>query len=111
MRRKALFLSIVALTLALTAAVPALAQDEFVFGLILVGPENDRGWSQAHYEGGQFVEERIPGTRMIVFPSLNAADAPETTTLDVVTEMVDQGAQLIFTTSDAFEEDTTAVAE
>ena len=111
MRRKALFLSIVALTLALTAVVPALAQDEFVFGLILVGPENDRGWSQAHYEAGQFVEERLPGTRMIVFPSLNAADAPETTTLDVVTEMVDQGAQLIFTTSDAFEEDTTAVAE
>lgn len=91
---------------------PALAQDdEFVFGLVLVGPQNDHGWSQAHYEGGQYVEEQIPGTRMIVFESLNPADAPETTLLDVVTEMVDQGARLIITTSDAFEEDTTRVAE
>ena len=24
----------------------------FKFGMILVGPQNDRGWSQAHFEGG-----------------------------------------------------------
>jgi basic membrane lipoprotein Med (substrate-binding protein (PBP1-ABC) superfamily) len=92
-------------------ALPALAQDEFVFGVVLVGPENDRGWSQAHYEGGRYVEETVPGTRMIFFPSLNPADAPETTLLDVVDEMVDQGARVIFTASDAFEEDTNRVAE
>jgi simple sugar transport system substrate-binding protein len=92
-------------------ALPALAQDEFVFGIVLVGPENDRGWSQAHYEGGLYVEETIPGTRMIYFPSLNPADAPETTLLEVVTEMVDQGARVIFTASDAFEEDTNSVAQ
>jgi simple sugar transport system substrate-binding protein len=93
-------------------AAPAFAQDdEFVFGLVLVGPQNDQGWSQAHYEGGEYVEQRIPGTRMLVFESLNSADAPETTLLDVVTEMVDQGAQMIFTTSDAFEEDTNTVAQ
>lgn len=92
-------------------ALPALAQDEFVFGVVLVGPENDRGWSQAHYEGGLYVEEVVPGARMIYFPSLNPADAPETTLLDVVDEMVDQGARVIFTASDAFEEDTNRVAE
>jgi simple sugar transport system substrate-binding protein len=92
-------------------ALPASAQDEFVFGVVLVGPENDRGWSQAHYEGGRYVEEVVPGTRMIYFPSLNPADAPETTLLDVVDEMVDQGARVIFTASDAFEEDTNRVAE
>jgi simple sugar transport system substrate-binding protein len=93
------------------AALPALAQEDFVFGLVLVGPENDRGWSQAHYEGAQYVVENVPGTSFVHFPSLNPADAPETTLLDVVTEMVDQGAQVIFTTSDAFEEDTSVVAE
>jgi simple sugar transport system substrate-binding protein len=87
------------------------AGEEFVFGMVLVGPQNDRGWSQAHYEGGQFVEENLPGARMLVFESLNPAAAPETTLRDVVTEMVDNGATLIFTTSDEFEEDTTAVAE
>lgn len=108
--KKSVFLLAVISVLALLVA-PIMAQDEFVFGLVLVGPQNDRGWSQAHYEGGLYVEENVPGTRMLVFPSLNPADAPETTLLDVVTEMVDQGAQLIFTTSDAFEEDTDGVAE
>jgi simple sugar transport system substrate-binding protein len=104
-------LMVVAVVLLAVLAAPALAQDEFVFGIVLVGPENDRGWSQAHYEGGQYVEANVPGARMVFFPSLNPADAPETTLLDVVTEMVDQGAQVIITASDAFEEDTDAVAE
>lgn len=110
MVRKLLLCSVL-LSLFVLSVVPAVAQDEFVFGVVLVGPENDRGWSQAHYEGGLFVEETIPGTRMLYFPSLNPADAPETTLLDVVTELVDQGARLIFTASDAFEEDTNDVAE
>jgi simple sugar transport system substrate-binding protein len=111
MMRKSWLFSILALAFIALAVVPTLAQDEFVFGLVLVGPENDHGWSQAHYAAGQYVEEHIPGTRMVFFPSLNPADAPETTLLDVVTELVDQGAQIVFTTSDAFEEDTDAVAE
>ncbi|MBI5669656.1 MAG: BMP family ABC transporter substrate-binding protein [Chloroflexi bacterium] len=91
-------------------ATEAPTGEEFVFGMVLVGPKNDRGWSQAHYEGGQYVEQNLPGARMLVFESLNPAAAPETTLLDVVTEMVDSGATLIFTTSDEFEEDTSAVA-
>jgi simple sugar transport system substrate-binding protein len=89
---------------------PAVAQDEFVFGMVLVGPQNDRGWSQAHFEGGQYVEQNVPGTKMLVFEKLNPADAPETTLADVVAEMVDQGAKLVFTASDEFEEDTAGVA-
>jgi simple sugar transport system substrate-binding protein len=110
MHRKGLLFVIAALAFVALAVAPAFAQDEFVFGLVLVGPENDRGWSQAHYEAGLYVQEHVPGSRMIFFPSLNPADAPETTLLDVATELVDQGAQVIFTTSDAFEEDTDAVA-
>jgi simple sugar transport system substrate-binding protein len=85
--------------------------EEFVFGMVLVGPKNDRGWSQAHYEAGQYIEENIEGARMVVFESLNPADAPEATLEGVVDEMVEQGAQLIFTTSDEFEEDTVGAAE
>jgi simple sugar transport system substrate-binding protein len=89
----------------------ALAQDEeLVFGMVLVGPQDDNGWSQAHYEGGQYVVENVEGTRMVVFESLNPADAPETTLRDVVGEMVAEGASLIFTASDEFEEDTAEVA-
>lgn len=81
-----------------------------VFGLILVGPKNDHGWSQAHYEAGLYVEQNLPGSRMIVFESLNSADKPEATVEGVVADMVADGATLIFTTSDEFEEDTTTVA-
>jgi simple sugar transport system substrate-binding protein len=91
--------------------VPAHAQDEeFIFGMILVGPANDGGWSQAHYEGGRYVEENVPGATMLVFESLNPADAPEATLESVVTDMVSAGAQLIITSSDAFEQDTDTVA-
>jgi simple sugar transport system substrate-binding protein len=81
------------------------------FGMILVGPKEDRGWSQAHAEGGAYVEENLEGAEMIVFESLNPADKPEATVESVVDEMVADGAKVIFTTSDEFEEDTLAVAE
>ncbi len=115
MNKRLFFVFLVLLLVALTVA-PALAQDssdegDFVFGLVLVGPENDHGWSQAHYDAGQYVEAHVPGTKMLVFPSLNTADSPETTLQDVVTEMVDQGAKLIFTTSDDFQNDTDPVAQ
>lgn len=109
MTRKLLLLLVVVLAL-MAVAPAAMAQDEFVFGMVLVGPRDDRGWSQAHYEGGLYVEENIPGARMLVFESLNAADKPEATLADVVALFVEEGAQLILTTSDAFEEDTAAVA-
>lgn len=86
-------------------------EGELVFGVVLVGPKNDRGWSQAHYEGGLYVEENLPGARMIVFESLNSADKPEATLEGVVDDMVADGAQLVLTTSDEFEEDTVGVAE
>lgn len=105
-----LLLGCVLLALLALVVGPALAQDEFVFGVVLVGPENDHGWSQAHHEGAQYVLDHVPGTRMVEFPSLNTADSPETTLQDVAAEMVSEGAKLIFTTSDAFEEDTDTVA-
>src|SRR6185295_2572490 len=41
----------------------AVAQDAseaaapLTFGMILVGPQDDRGWSQAHREAGEYLEE------------------------------------------------------
>jgi simple sugar transport system substrate-binding protein len=108
MKTKSLWLTALLL---LSLALPALAQDEFVFGMVLVGPKNDRGWSQAHYEGGLYVEENVPNARMLLFESLNPADAPQATLESVVSDMVAAGAKVIFTTSDSFEQDTDAVAE
>jgi basic membrane lipoprotein Med (substrate-binding protein (PBP1-ABC) superfamily) len=85
--------------------------EDVTFGMVLVGPKNDRGWSQAHYEGGLYVEENLPGSSMIVFESLNSGDKPEATLEGVIDDMVAEGATLIFTTSDEFEEDSLGVAE
>jgi simple sugar transport system substrate-binding protein len=99
-------------SLVLTACASSTASSKGVtFGVILVGPRNDHGWSQAHYEAGQYVEANLPGSQMIVFESLNPADKPEATLEGVVDDMVSQGATLVFTTSDEFEEDTLAVAK
>ena len=111
MSRKVSLALVVAIVMIALTVVPAFAQDEFVFGVVLVGPENDRGWSQAHFEAAQYIEQNMPGARMVFFPSLNTADNPETTLMDVAQNMVDEGAKVIFTTSDAFEEDTDSVAE
>ncbi len=110
MNKKLFFGCLVLALIALTVA-PALAQDDFVFGLVLVGPQNDHGWSQAHYDAGQYVEQQVPGTKMLYFASLNTADNPQSTLQDVVSDMVDQGAKLIFTTSDDFQNDTDPVAQ
>jgi basic membrane lipoprotein Med (substrate-binding protein (PBP1-ABC) superfamily) len=90
---------------------PEVEAEPVTFGMVLVGPKNDRGWSQAHHEGGLYVEENLDGSRMIVFESLNPGDKPEATLEGVVDDMVADGATLIFTTSDEFEEDTLGVAE
>ena len=88
-----------------------IAEEGIKFGVILVGPKNDHGWSQAQYEGGLYVENNLPGSEMIVFESLNSADKPEATLEGVVEEMIADGAKLVFTTSDEFEEDTLTVAQ
>src|SRR3989304_10416304 len=70
--------------------------------MILVGPQNDQGWSQAHYEAGRYVVEQLglPAEAMIVLDKVNTADRPETSLESVGDEMVANGAQMIFATSD-----------
>ncbi|MCL1598637.1 MAG: BMP family ABC transporter substrate-binding protein [Actinomycetia bacterium] len=81
----------------------------FKFGMILVGPQNDRGWSQAHYEAGKYIEE-MTGAEMISLDTVNPADRPETSVEQVVSDMIDQGAQLIFATSDDMKDGIEAAA-
>jgi len=104
-------ISILALVaIVLTACKGSTSKKEFVFGVILVGPYNDHGWSEAHYRAGKYVEEKVPGTRMIYLDKLNPADRKGTTLEQVVDDMVSQGAKLIFSTSDDFAADTDVVA-
>ncbi len=103
-------LMIVILALVACKPKPTPTPQEFVFGIILVGPYNDHGWSEAHYTAAQYVTEKLPNSRFEYLDKLNSADRPETTLEQVVEDMVSKGAKIIFTTSDAFMEDTDRVA-
>jgi simple sugar transport system substrate-binding protein len=96
--------------------VPTIAPTEvpvqpFVFGMLLVGPYNDHGWSQAHYEAAKYVEERIPGSKFIYIDKVNPADHPGTTAEQLAEELVSQGAQLVIFNSDDMKADSTAFAK
>lgn len=81
------------------AATTTEAPEPLVFGMILVGPENDRGWSQAHFDAGQYLVDEF-GAQMISLDTVNTADRPDTTVEQVIDDMVAEGAQIVFATSD-----------
>ena len=88
------------------------APEDFTIGMLLVGPQNDRGWSQAHYDAAEYVlqELGLPESALIVLDKVNTADRPETTIEAVVDDMVAQGAQLVFATSDDMKDGILAAA-
>ena len=83
-----------------SSAIAIAAEKPFIFGLLLVGPYNDRGYSQAHYEGGKYTEKMIPGAKMIYIDKVNPADRPGVTIPQLVDDMVEKGAKLIIANSD-----------
>ncbi len=91
-----------------TTAAPS--GEPLVFGMVLVGPKDDHGWSQANYDAGQYLVDKL-GAEMIVRESINPADSPETTVDQVINDMVDQGAQLVFATSDDMKDGVELAAE
>lgn len=76
------------------------AAAEFPFGLLMVGPANDHGWSQAHLEAGQVMEKVLPGVKMLYIDKVNPADRPGITIPMLVDDLVSKGAKLIIGNSD-----------
>jgi simple sugar transport system substrate-binding protein len=101
---------LVVVTMLMTACGGSAKKGEFIFGVVLVGPYNDHGWSEANYVGAKYAEQQIPGAKMIYLDKLNSADRKGTTLEQVVDDMISQGAKMIFTTSDDFAADTDVVA-
>jgi simple sugar transport system substrate-binding protein len=93
-----------------TETTAAVAAEPLTIGMVLVGPRDDRGWSQAHYEGGQYLEDKI-GAELIVVDLVNPADKPETTVEQVIADMVDQGADIVIATSDDMKDGVQLAAE
>jgi simple sugar transport system substrate-binding protein len=104
-----LFLTFLALFAAAFPLGATAADPPFTFGLLLVGPYNDHGWSQAHYDGGKYVEKMV-GAKMIYIDKVNPADRPGVTIPQLVDDMVEKGARLIIANSDDMKDGTREAA-
>jgi simple sugar transport system substrate-binding protein len=96
-----------------TAAPPTEAPmptEPFTFGVLLVGPYNDHGWSQAHYEAAEYVAEKA-GVEFVYLDKVNPADRPGTTPDQLAEDLVAQGAKLIIFNSDDMKDASTTFAQ
>ena len=98
---------VLALLIAVVAGFPLFAQSAppaagstLTIGLVMVGPYNDHGWSQANYDGLQYVLAKIPGTKLVYIDKANSADRPGTTVSQLGESLVAQGARLVIFSSD-----------
>jgi len=90
---------------------PTAAPTGITFGLLMVGPYNDHGWSQAHYEAGQYVEKNISGAKMVYVDKVNPADRPGTTASQLAEDLVSKGAKLVIFNSDDMKDEATKFAQ
>ena len=90
---------------------PAPGAAGLTFGVILVGPHNDHGWSEAHYIAAQYAQSKVSGAKMIYVDNVNPSAKPGVTVPQVVDDMVAKGAGLVLTTSDDFKDGTLEAAK
>jgi len=107
-RRSCWFLLVTVLVCAL--AGPAAAA-KLKLGLLLVGPYNDHGWSQAHYEAAKYLEEKSGAVELVYIDKVNPADRPGVTIPQLVDELVDKGCSLVIANSDDMKDGITEAAQ
>jgi simple sugar transport system substrate-binding protein len=103
MLRKFLLL-LVALVFTACSTAPA-EKSVPTIGMVLVGPINDGGWSQAHYDAMMRVEKDA-GIKFVYVDKVNPADRPNVKVEQVIEELIGQGATMIITNSDDFKDGT-----
>jgi len=93
-----------------TPASTSAASKDFTVGMILVGPKNDAGWNQAHYEGIEAVTKE-KGVKLEYADKVNPGDRPNVTGAQVADELISKGAKMIIFNSDDFKDDSLATAK
>jgi simple sugar transport system substrate-binding protein len=92
-------------------AAPTDAPEAIKFGLVMVGPKEDKGWNQAHWEAAQYVLEHVSGSELVWIDKVNPADRPGVTIEQIADDFAGQGAQVIFTNSAEFKDGTNNAAK
>lgn len=75
--------------------IPATVEGKFNVAMVLIGPHDDGGWSQAHYEGLLYIEKNVPDTHVAYIELVpEGADSEQ-----VFRSLARKGFDLIFGTS------------
>lgn len=87
--------------------IPDVVPGKFNVAGVLIGPHDDGGYSQAHYEGLVYIENAVPNTHVAYVENVpEGAEAEQ-----AIRSLARKGFNLIFTTSFGFMDGTAAVAE
>jgi simple sugar transport system substrate-binding protein len=100
-----------AATTAPAAPVQPASTGEYTIGMVLVGPPNDGGWNQSHYEAAQYVLQKQPGTKFVYIDKVNQGDRPNVKVEQAIEELIGKGAKFIITNSAEFADGTNEAAK
>lgn len=85
---------------------PSTTQEkQMTVGMVLVGPINDGGWSESHYDGMKRATDEL-GVNFVYADKVNPADRPNVSVEQVIDELINKGASVIITNSDDFKDGT-----
>jgi basic membrane protein A len=87
--------------------IPEIQAGKFNVAMVLIGPHDDGGWSQAHYEGLQYLEKNVPNSHVAYIELVPEGTESE----QVIRSLARKGFNLIFTTSFGYMDPTGTVAE
>ncbi|WP_394826749.1 BMP family protein [Pendulispora albinea] len=97
---------------AANAANPAnAANSPYVVGMVLVGPWNDHGWNQSHFEGIKAAIDKIPNVKFEFVDKVNPADRPNVKGSQVADDLIARGAKFIVFNSDDYKDDALDIAK
>src|SRR3990172_7797134 len=86
--------------------IPDVEDGKFNVAMVLIGPHDDGGWSQAHYEGLLYTEENVPSVHAAYIENVPEGSESE----QVFRSLSRKGFDLIFGTSFGFMDPMEAVA-
>jgi basic membrane protein A len=87
--------------------IPDVEAGKFNVAMVLIGPHDDGGWSQAHYEGLQYLEKNVPDTHVAYIELVpEGADSEQ-----VFRSLSRKGFDFIIGTSFGYMDPMAAVAE
>jgi basic membrane protein A and related proteins len=76
-------------------AIPDIQKGKYNVAMVLIGPHNDNGWSQSHYEGLDYVAKNVPNVNVAYVENVPEGSAAES----VFRALARKGFNLILGTS------------